>query len=93
MWQEIFFYHSARVLNKNEGNVRVEFLRKKENAFLFHYINQLEIYFMDTKDTIMKLPKPTSLGTARSKELLYFDIKQCQYISLAVIYQMYNSRV
>ena len=70
MCQENVFYQIARVLNKNEDNVQVQFLRKKENASIFYYTEQLEIYFMNMKDIMMKLPKLTSLGIARPKGLL-----------------------
>ena len=81
MWQESFSHYIARILNKNEDHAQVQFLRKKDNAFLFYYIDLLEIYFTDMEGIIMKLLKAIALGIARTKGLLAFDIKLHQYIS------------
>ena len=44
----------VKVLNKNKDNMQVKFLRKKDNASLFYHTDQLEIYFVDMEDIIMK---------------------------------------
>ena len=36
-----------KILNNNEDNVQVKFLRKKDNASLLYYTDQPEIYFVD----------------------------------------------
>ena len=43
-----------KILNKNEDDVQVKFLRKKENASLLHYTDQPEIYFVSMENIIMK---------------------------------------
>ena len=43
-----------KILNKDEDNVQVKFLRKKVNVSLFYYTDQLEIHFVDMEDIIMK---------------------------------------
>ena len=63
-----------KILDKNEENVQVKFLRKKDNASLLYYTDQPEIYFVDIENIIIKLPKPKTLEGARAKEHLYFFI-------------------
>ena len=43
-----------KILSKNEDNAQVKFLRKLDNASLFFYTDQPEIYFLDVKNIIMK---------------------------------------
>ena len=70
-----------KILNKNEDNVPVTFLRKRNNASLIFYTDQQKIYFLDVKNIIVKQPKPRALGTARTKGLLSFDVKISKHIS------------
>ena len=69
-----FSHYIARVLTKNEDNAQTQFLRK-DNTFLFYYTDQQEIYFIYMEDIILKLRKPTTIGTAKTKGLLSFDVK------------------
>ena len=41
-------------VNKNEDNVQVKFLRKKDNSSLLYYTDQPEIYFVDMENIKMK---------------------------------------
>ena len=43
---EKHFKYTVKIVNKNEHNVQVKFLRKKDNASFFYYTDQPEIYFL-----------------------------------------------